>query len=262
MYARYISDSWHIDPVGNTYATGGQTSLALDSFERPHIAYWDYTHQKVGYATYDGVDWQLEPIAVMTGPGHGALLALALDSADHPHLCYYDYDTRTLNYVTHNGIAWQFDTVDDVSYSGQNCSIAIDSSDRPHISYRDLSLLYAHHDGTAWQITTVDDDFFAGSSSSLALDSNDMPHIGYDDWAVPDHDLRYAYFTGHSWWIEVIEVIAETRRFEEASLALDVANRPHIGYWDSGTNDVLKYAVRGAAPAINRVYLSLVVRQH
>jgi hypothetical protein len=188
-------------------------------------------------------------------------LSLALDSADHPHLCYYDSDTNALRYAHYDGSAWKFDTVDaDLSCNGQHCSIALDNQGHPHISYCDIGLQYAAYNGDAWQITTVDDDFFAGRDSSLAIDNYDRPHISYSDWAVPDQQLRYASFTGLHWWIETVDVAAETRRFEDSSLALDSTGRPHIGYWDLGTNDLLKYALRGTAFTARQIYLPLVIR--
>jgi hypothetical protein len=261
MYAAYYSGAWHLETVGSTYSGGGQTSLKLDSSELPHNAYWDYTHLAVKYAYRDGGGWHYDTLVSMTAGGQSVSLALALDSADRPHLCYYDYEAGELRYAYHDGSIWRFDTVDDdVFYNGQNCSIALDSQDRPHISYRDLGLLYATRTGTAWRITTVDDDFFAGDGSSLALDNDGLPSISYTDWAYPDEELRYAYFTGFGWHIETVDTAAETRRFEESSLALDDAGRPHIGYWDLGAESVLKYAVRDATPVFSRLYLPLLMR--
>jgi hypothetical protein len=261
MYAQYYSDSWHIETVGSTYDGGGQTSLALDSADLPHIVYWDYTHLKVGYAFHDGADWHFDTVTTMTAGGQSVSLALALDSADHPHMCYYDYEADALKYAHHDGANWQFELVDDdVFYNGQNCSIVLDAQDRPRISYRDLALYYAYRDGAQWRIDLVDDDFFAGDGNSLALDGAGHPHISYTDWAFPDEELRYAYFSGLHWWIEIVDVAAETRRFEEASLALDNSGQPHIGYWDLGSSDVLKYAVRGGSPTFNLIYLPLLTR--
>ena len=261
MYTRYYSESWHIEPVTNTADLGGQTSLALDSLNRPYIAYWDSPNLAVKIAYHDGVDWQINTVDTMMGSGQNVSLALALDTADQPHLCYYDYDAGALKYAFHNGSNWQLDTVDDaVFYNGQNCSIALDAQDQPHISYRDLGLLYAHNNGSSWQTATVDDDFFAGDGSSLVLDHYDQPHISYTDWAVPDYEVRYAFFAGSSWWIEIVDTIPSGQSFAETSLALDNIDRPHIGYWQVGNPDILKYAARDAAPIINQVYLPLIVR--
>lgn len=262
MYAAYYSATWHIQTVGDPYTGGGQTALALDASARPHVAYWDYDYLTVWYTYYDGADWQFDIVATMATGGQNVSLDLALDTAGHPHLCYYDYEVGNLIYTHYDGADWQFDTVDDdVFYNGQDCAIALDSGDGVHISYRDLGLLYARRDGGGWQTTIVDDDFFAGSDSSLALDAQDHPHISYTDWAVPDQELRYAYFGGQSWWVERVDTAAETGRFEDSSLAVDAAGLPHVGYWDLSGDNALKYATRDSLPDFYRVYLPLVLRE-
>ena len=262
MYAEYYSDTWHIQTVGDPDTSGGQTSLALDSAEEPHIAYWDSTHLAVKYAYRSGTIWHFDTVTTMAAGGQSASLALDVDSGDHPHLCYYDYEADELIYAHHDGATWQSDPVADLtSYNGQECSLVLDAQDRPHISYRDLGLWYATHTGSAWQRTSVDDDFFAGDTSSLALDSEGRPHISYSDWAVPDEELRYAHSSGPGWWIETVDVAAETRRFADVSLALDAGDRPRIGYWDLGNPDTLKYAARDQAPTTSLVYLPLILRR-
>ncbi len=262
MYARYYSSSWHIDPVTETADLGGLTSLALDNTGKPHIAYWDSPNLTVQYTFQDGHSWHFEPITTMTGSGQNVSLAMTLDDANTPHLCFYDYDAGSLNYAYRNGSDWQIDIVDDdVFYSGQDCSIAIDTLGKPHISYRDLGLQYARYTGSSWQISTVDDDFFAGDGLSLALDSDDKPQISYADWAATDqYDLRYAFSNGSSWWIEIVDSVPSGERFVVTSLALDNDDRPHIGYWQLGIPDILKYAVRDDAPIIYQVNLPMIVR--
>jgi hypothetical protein len=70
-------------------------------------------------------------------------------------------------------------------------SLALDSNDNPHISYRDSlngDLKYAHWDGSVWVLQTADALGNAGECTSLALDSNDNPHISY----YANSNLRYA----------------------------------------------------------------------
>ncbi|MCA9936018.1 MAG: hypothetical protein H6662_10015 [Ardenticatenaceae bacterium] len=261
MYAIYIDSSWQIQAIGDSYDYGGQTSLALDNGRLPHIAYWDATNLTIKYAYYDGADWQFEAVTTMSGSGQDVSLALTLDTANQPHLCYYDYENGSLKYASRNGVGWQFETVDnDVFYNGQDCDIALDAQNRPHIGYRNLALRYARRDGGSWQSTVVDDDFFAGDGLSLALDSAGQPHISYTDWPVPEHEVRYAFLAGGHWWIETVDAVPSGQSFAQTSLALDADDRPHIGYWQVGESSALKYAVRDAAPAINQVYLPVIVR--
>jgi len=75
-------------------------------------------------------------------------------------------------------------------------SLALDSADRPRISYYSLAdgsvLKYASWDGTAWQIETVDSNAGSGYYTSLVLDSANRPHISHYDFHAKE--LRY------TWW--------------------------------------------------------------
>jgi len=235
---------------------GEGASLEMDSGGVPHIAYTDMTGKAIRYAHLVGTEWQTETVTTMPG-AYNINLDLALDSADRPHLCFYDddpADVTTLRYAYYNGTDWQLETVDgDVFYNGQECSIAMDSQDHPHISYRDIGLFYAHKT-TSWQVVVVDDDFFAGDTSSLALDHLDRPRIAYSDWDV-DQQLQYAHLDS-GWQIETVDVAGESRYADE-SLALNADDQPHIAYWDLDPDD-LKYAA--VPPTCCRIYLPVVVK--
>jgi len=56
-------------------------------------------------------------------------------------------------------LAWSIETVDSDGYLGGCTSIALDSGDKPHISYHNGingDLKYARWTGSAWSIETVD----------------------------------------------------------------------------------------------------------
>ncbi len=261
-YAHHDGSAWDIQIVDSGGDVGENASLELDSAGAPHIAYTDRTSDTIRYANLVGTEWQTE--TVITMPDANTIdLDLALDSANHPHLCFYHDDPvndTALRYAYHNGTAWQFETVDgDVFYNGQECSIALDSQDHPHISYRDIGLFYAHRI-TSWQVVVVDDDFFAGDSNSLALDHLDRPRIAFTDWDTDlpsdEEQLQYAYL-GSVWQIETVDVAGETSRYEDESLVLDADDQPHIAYWDLGPDD-LKYAT--VRPICCRIYLPVVFK--
>ncbi|HDL19865.1 MAG TPA: PKD domain-containing protein [Nitrospirae bacterium] len=154
----------------------------------------------------------------------------------------YGSDTETRTEFIRVGMGWMIETVDGTGNTGMWPSLALDISDRPHISYYDYTsraLKYAYYDGATWQIQTVDSSGDVGYDISLALDSSDRPHISYSD--KTSEDLKYAYYDGAAWQIETVD--SEGRMGYYSSLALDSSGRPHISYHDHNyPNEKLKYA--------------------
>ena len=137
----------------------------------------------------------------------------------------------------HAQLTWQIETVDSAGNT-VGSSLKLDSSNKPHISYRDITsgnLKYAEWNGLSWDIQAVDSiDYVEGGYPSFALDSNNYPHISY----VGNNNLKYAEWNGTSWEIETVDTGSKGRF---SSLALDSNNYPHVSYQDSYNND-LKYA--------------------
>jgi len=139
------------------------------------------------------------------------------------------------------------ETVDSSGDAGWYNSLALDSGDNPHISYRQVydgesNLKYAYHDGTNWHIETVDGSDRIGYCTSIAVDSGDNPHISYYDAA--NDDLKYAYYDD-GWHIQTVDSFGSVGDYN--SLALDSGDNPHISYYDS-TNDAIKYAFSCTTP--------------
>ena len=95
--------------------------------------------------------------------------------------------------------SWVTTTVDPGNVRGPT-SIALDSSDKAHVSYCDtmtlnaFDLKYATNALGSWETTKVDSDGFVGEFNSIALDSLDRAHISYYDQIKLD--LKYTTDSG------------------------------------------------------------------
>ena len=143
---------------------------------------------------------------------------------------------------------------------GKYNSIAIDSNDALHISYRDstnTNLKYATCSSSsctsswAWTNSLIDSDRNVGSRTSIAIDSNDVVHISYYD--ATNKDLKYASNIQSSIQTGVGNVIKFIDRdtkvgHQGTSIAVDSNGDVHISYYDA-TNGDLKYAaLQGVHP--------------
>jgi parallel beta-helix repeat protein len=131
-----------------------------------------------------------------------------------------------------SGPVWSFSTGDEVwsietievgvPYKG--VSMATDEQDAPHMCYvgaRPFALQYACQVGPEWHIDTIVASGISHGQFALALDSEGTPHVSYRDGGV-----WYAYHTGSSWAIELVD---ETSAYT-CAIALDSDDHPHIAY--------------------------------
>jgi hypothetical protein len=220
-YVRWTGSAWDgldgsagPDTVDAVDFVGRYSSIVLDSFGFPHISYFKTTNADLKYArwtgsAWDGLDGTAGPDAVDTTGDVGLTNSLALDSRNRPHISYFDGTNDDLKYVRWTGSAWDGldgtpgpDAVDTAGNVGQFAPIALDSSNRPHICYFDLTngdLKYARWTGSAWDgldstlgPDAVDTAEYVGSDGSIALDASGYPHISYRDQT--NGDLKYARY--------------------------------------------------------------------
>jgi hypothetical protein len=248
-YAHWTGSTWDIQVIASGGNVPTDTSLVLDSYDRPHISYCRYfsypltpkPYGSLEYARWTGSAWDIQTVTSASTPN-----SLALDSDDRPHISYRtSYPLTDLKYARWTGSAWDIQTVDDEGYSYDCISLAIAADGYPRINYlykddadfRSDSLKYARWTGWVWDIQTVDDAGGVGEHASLALDSDGHPHISYYDYT--NYALKYAYWTGSIWVSETVDSSGDVGG--DTSLVLDSYDHPHISYYDY-TNHALKYA--------------------
>ena len=247
-YAYSDGGPWSIEIVD----PGAGPSLALDSNNHLHLCYTGPLNQESKYAYSDGGPWHKEAIESGTWGILVSCFSIDLDSMVNPHVCYVSYNAASsyrLRYTYKEGATWIQPVIVDAPVF-QGVSLALDSSDHPHIIYFDFdgNLKYAYGVGSPpiWTYTTVDDSGDMTSVASLALDSFDNPHIAYVN--TDTLDLKYAHPTGSpptpTWQIETVGLGVYP------SLALDSTDHPHISYTDSPVmpNQKIKYAYNFGGP--------------
>ncbi|TET83322.1 hypothetical protein E3J38_00660, partial [candidate division TA06 bacterium] len=88
---------------------------------------------------------------------------------------------------------WNIQTVDGPGNVGWYCSLALDTSNHPHISYLHSAandyLKYAYNVGAGWNIDTLDQGPSLGCTD-IAVDDTGHYYIAYED--VQNADLKLA----------------------------------------------------------------------
>ena len=209
-----------------------------------HISYFDDSTTDLKYATNAGGAWAT--VSVDTS-SVGKYTSIAVDSNDVVHISYYDTSFRDLKYATCSAVcsqasSWTTLTIDSTGIVGHTSSIAIDSSDTIHISYRASQLgniKYATCSSScstvsSWTTTTIDNSGDA-TDPSIVVDSNDDVHIAYRISTSTPYTSYLMHTTcslscssAASWTSTV--VTSATGHYSYISIAVDSNDGVHISY--------------------------------
>lgn len=233
-YKWWDGSRWLHYTVDDSEDCGYDSSIALDSHDRPHIGHMTRHFDQIRYANWTGTEWFTEIVYSTSPTGLGAGTSIALDSGDNPHITFSS--TSGLMYASRDGTGWNVETVDPEYGRGSYSSLSFDHLNNAHISYYDGPndrLMYVRWTGTEWSTPDLIDSFPYPWSTSIAIDSFNNPHITYSS------PLKHANWNGTDWNIMTVDPIA----VEESSMALDSLDRPHISYFDQRSQNLdLKYA--------------------
>lgn len=189
-------------------------------------------------------EWKAE---IVEPGGGGKYSSLKIDRAGNAHVAFYDEINHELKYGFRDAKLQKWFATKLDGSSGF-CSLALDSKDRPHISYLlgNGKLGYIHWDGKAWikeplAINAKVIDFY----TSIALDSNDHPTISfYEYWGMgEDYELhlREITRTNGRWELRTIDSAAGSGKFN--SVAIGPSGLPQIAYANvRDENASLRYA--------------------
>jgi hypothetical protein len=178
--------------------------------------------------------WQIQTI---DGGGPGRFSSLKVDKDGNVHVAYVIQDENfyPLRYAfwDHRIKHW---FVMNVAQYASFCSLALDSKQRPHISWADQGggkLRYSHWDGSTWQTQALPlNSEHIAYFTSIALD-NDRPSISFYEYRGPkDSDLkirlRIVMWNGKYWELRTIDSQEGSGKFN--ALATDTQGHLHLAY--------------------------------
>lgn len=242
---------WQIETVDSTNV-GRYSSLAFAPDGHPAISYWQNSARDLKFSKFNGTTWDLEN--VKTSGNVGEFSCLAYNSFGQPTISYYNASTRYPEFAFFNGTTWSFEIPSTDGRIGRYSSMAYNSKDEAGIAYlkedgtRGLYFVKRVVPDTGWPYwdipQLVDSGANVGQWTSIKFDSNDNPAISYyDNNGSSTRDLKYAYWDGGAWQVEVVDSPGIVGSY--TSLAFSPEGIPFISYFDDTAND-LKVAYKPA----------------
>ncbi|MBZ0271494.1 hypothetical protein K8I61_05620, partial [bacterium] len=168
----YLTNSggpWHEEIIAEGKNVGYYPDIAIDSLNRPHIAFWDHSIGQEKYANKDDSSWLVENIA------GGAAAKIALLQNDAPVLLKTD-NISLLQFSEKIGGAWH--TEDIATGTTDGADIAISEFSDVHIVFRrEKSFYHATKNNGTWIEDYILDVGSAGGEASIGY-----AHVSiYDD---------------------------------------------------------------------------------
>lgn len=250
------SGDWKIESVDAQGTPVRFTSLKVDTSGNVHVAYAldDNNRYPLRYSVWDH---SLKRWFTMTVDQNVGTVSLALDSKQRPHISYTDFAGGRLRYAHWDGATWHTEVV---PVNSQNVnyyqSIALTPDDRPNISFYEyqgpkdtdirIRLRTVMWNGQYWELRTVDSDQGSGKFNAMTADPQGHLHIAYANVSASTGGMRYAFWDGKTWNLEILEGEKENNGHGvgwSCNIAVDKQSIPHLVYTDE-VEKRLKYAVR------------------
>ena len=245
-----INGTWSsssVDDYGGMYTTGGERaiSLAIDSTDGLHVAYYDISGKFLEYAHRNPGESSWTKTNVHDQGNHviGTSVSIAVDSENRPHIAYQDRHQWDLEYARFDGSEWLVETLDEYGLTGRYPNIALDDSDQVHIAYENyshtrlMSMVIADGLAATEKVAQVGTH---GYGMGLAVGTSGEIHLSFYNGSDSSGSLQYATKTGSSWTSATVDE-SSTVTGAHSDIALDGSGNPHISYVDS-TNGLLRYA--------------------
>ena len=177
--------------------------------------------------------WRIEAV---DPAGGGTYSGMQVDSSGNVHASYLNEHLHELRYAFWDRQLKRWFTMKVDDSCGGFSSLALDSQQRPHISYTGYTgqLRYARFDGSAWKADAIPLPVkLVEYYTSIALDAQDRPLISYYEVlnrTNPDYvlHLRVVKFNGRFWELSTVDGATGSGKFN--AMAMGSNGSVHVAY--------------------------------
>ena len=217
-------------------------SIRVDGAGVVHVGFYAYEPaEAVMYATRQADSWMIDPVA-STYPTD---VYVDLGPDDSVHMTYRQKgNDGGLVYATQQADGWNID-IFAPAWGVGHPALDIDDQGAAHVGYvyygEPYVINYATNKSGVWNIEELDNDqdkaYYGGA---FAADSLGYVHLSYQVYEYESFYFRYATNNADGWTI----VNPDTSWYNgyASSLAIDQADKVHIGYLELDNHDELRYA--------------------
>jgi hypothetical protein len=219
---------------------GQFVSIAVDSNNRPGIAYFDARNANLKYAHFNGSSWTITtPDSRFTT---GYYPSLQYDGNDQPNITYYYKTGGDLKFAIFSGGKWVLSAIDSAGDVGRYSSLQYNpGSGRWSVAYEDTGhgwFKYSAKTKSGWSTATVDNTTQSGGGYiSLAFSpTTNLPGMSYYD--ARNGNLKYALFNGSTWSKQTVAAKGTVGLY--SNLLFDDAGQPDILYYSKNADSVAR----------------------
>ncbi|MBI4824804.1 MAG: hypothetical protein HY807_00065, partial [Nitrospirae bacterium] len=234
-YATNASGSWVFKTI-DTGRTGWQSSIAVDSSGKIHIAYLDmYIDDILKYATNSSGLWN---ITTIDNSGNVGSPSITIDSSNKAHVIYLDTTdglARNFVYANNRTGAW----IKEYALSGQSSSVnisgnSLDPSGKLHFLLMDTGTIkHVTNSSGSWTTELIANGAINPyGSCSMTLDNSGKVHTAYVSTKFGETN-KLNYLTNHSgnWAGSLAD--SGSSSGNSNSIAVDSSGHVHISYINS-----------------------------
>jgi len=270
LFASARATEWTIETVDST-ETGLYSSLRIDKDGNAHVTYVVGGQNELRYAFWDHLQkkWFTMPVDI-----NASFCSLTLDSKQRPHISYAEAGTASgsrLRYARWDGSKWSKEAIPlDSDIIGFYTSIALDTADRPNISFYEyrgrkgtdlhIRLRVVSWTGQYWEVRTVDGSEGSGKYNSMAADAAGQLRLAYANVHALTPGARMATWNGKEWRLEIVDDRTSSNGDTvgvSMAMALDKGGAPHLCYRDTNAM-LMKYAMLSNGRWVTEMVDSLV----